>query len=38
MVTPEGVATVYGTGFALTLGIYLIALKVGIAVSAIRKT
>ncbi len=38
MVTAEGVASVYGLGFSMTLGIYLIALKVGIAVSAVRKT
>lgn len=38
MVTAEGVASVYGLGFGMTLGIYLIALKVGIAVSAVRKT
>ena len=37
MVTAEAVAAVYGSGFALTLGFYMVGMKVGAVLSALRK-
>jgi len=37
MVTPEGVASVWGAGFGITVTLYVLALKVGMAVSIVRK-
>ncbi|MNF51154.1 hypothetical protein D3C84_324700 [compost metagenome] len=37
MVTSEGVLAVYGAGFGVTFGAYLLAITIGIAITAIRK-
>lgn len=37
MVTAEGVLAVYGAGFGVTFGTYLIAIQIGMVISTIRK-